>query len=113
MQDMAPIENEKPGHQGHGAALTYMKKYAVLNLCAIATEEDDDGEEEQRYIEAPRVSMTQAEELTKLIREHSDSVGIWKQIATRYRINTPNELRANDLKNVIHMVNSYKKALQT
>lgn len=50
VEDCRIMESEKPGNQGKGIANTYMKKYAVLSLCAIATE-DDDGEEEQRYIE--------------------------------------------------------------
>lgn len=42
-QDSSWLEAEKPGNQARGSALTYMKKYAVLNLCGIAPEEDDDG----------------------------------------------------------------------
>lgn len=49
IEDRRILESEKPGNQGKGAANTYMKKYAVLSLCAIATE-DDDGEEEEKYI---------------------------------------------------------------
>ena len=40
---------EKPGNQAIGIANTYMRKYAVLSLCGIATE-DDDGEAEEQYI---------------------------------------------------------------
>lgn len=112
IQDMTPVENEKPGHQGHGAALTYMKKYAVLNLCAIATEEDDDGHEEQRYIEAPRITGTQQEELTKLIKEHSDSLDIWKSIAGRNRISNLNELKASEYNGVKYFIVNYKKPVQ-
>ncbi len=50
VEDVRPMESEKPGNQAKGAANTYMKKYAVLSLCAIGTE-DDDGEEEERHIE--------------------------------------------------------------
>lgn len=49
IEDCRILESEKPGNQSKGAANTYMKKYAVLSLCAIATE-DDDGEEEEKYI---------------------------------------------------------------
>lgn len=50
IEDCRILESEKPGNQSKGAANTYMKKYAVLSLCAIATE-DDDGEAEQEEIE--------------------------------------------------------------
>lgn len=50
IEDCRILESEKPGNQSKGAATTYMKKYALLSLCAISTE-DDDGEEEQKYIE--------------------------------------------------------------
>lgn len=49
IEDCRILESEKPGNQAKGAANTYMKKYAVLSLCAIATE-DDDGEAEDSYI---------------------------------------------------------------
>ena len=41
-QDSSWLDAEKPGHQAKGSALTYMKKYAVLNLCGLAPDEDDD-----------------------------------------------------------------------
>ncbi len=50
IEDCRIQESEKPGNQGKGSANTYMKKYAVLSLCAIATE-DDDGQEEQKAID--------------------------------------------------------------
>jgi len=50
IEDCRILESEKPGNQDKGKANTYMKKYAVLSLCAIATE-DDDGQEEEQHIE--------------------------------------------------------------
>jgi hypothetical protein len=50
IEDCRVTESEKPGNQAKGAADTYMKKYAVLSLCAIAAE-DDDGQEEQKHID--------------------------------------------------------------
>jgi hypothetical protein len=52
IHDWSYVESEKPGNQAHGSALTYMKRYALLNLCAIPQDEDDDGEEERKYIES-------------------------------------------------------------
>jgi ERF superfamily len=50
LEDVRTLESEKPGNQAKGSANTYMKKYAVLSLCAIPTE-DDDGEEERKYLD--------------------------------------------------------------
>lgn len=52
IQDVCIVESEKPGNQAKGAALTYMLKDALRVLCALPTQEDDDGEDEQKYIEA-------------------------------------------------------------
>jgi hypothetical protein len=49
IEDCRILESEKPGNQSKGAATTYMKKYALLSLCALSTE-DDDGQEEERYV---------------------------------------------------------------
>jgi hypothetical protein len=49
IEDCRVVESEKPGNQAKGAANTYMKKYAVLSLCAISAE-DDDGQEEEKHI---------------------------------------------------------------
>lgn len=50
VEDCRIVESEKPGNQAKGAANTYMKKYAVLSLCAISAE-DDDGQDEQKHID--------------------------------------------------------------
>lgn len=52
IEDKAFLESQKPGNQEKGSACTYMKKYAVLNLCAIHQGEDDDGQEEAKHIAA-------------------------------------------------------------
>ena len=51
IHDERLLESEKPGHQGKGTASTYSKRYALLNLCGIPGDMDDDGVEEQIYIE--------------------------------------------------------------
>lgn len=66
IEDKCFLESEKPGNQGKGAALTYMRKAAVLTLCGISPE-DDDGEEEQGYVREANITTTQAQELTTLL----------------------------------------------
>ena len=72
IEDCRILESEKPGNQGKGASNTYMKKYALLSLCAIATE-DDDGEEEEKHIVKKQqgpdlVVKNEIEELQRLIK---------------------------------------------
>lgn len=50
MEDISYLESEKPGNQAKGSAITYMRKAAILCLCAIPVE-DDDGEEEEKHIQ--------------------------------------------------------------
>jgi len=65
LEDMCLVESEKPGNQGHGAALTYNKKYAVLALCAIHADKDDDGQEEQNYIEKKQYNKPVTQYITR------------------------------------------------
>lgn len=60
IEDCRVLESEKAGNQAKGAANTYMKKYALLSLCAIATE-DDDGEDEQKHIDKKPELLVQDE----------------------------------------------------
>lgn len=101
-QDTRIKESEKPGNQGKGAADTYLKKYAVLCLCAIPTE-DDDGEEEQKEIERGRtvtVSQPQEDELIALIRNATNGKEIWGNIKRFNTINELSELPSNKFENV-------------
>lgn len=50
IEDTCFLTCDKPGNQAKGSSLTYMKRYAVLNLCGIAPK-DDDGQSEQSYID--------------------------------------------------------------
>jgi hypothetical protein len=77
IEDCRIQESEKPGNQGKGTANTYMKKYAVLSLCAIAPSEgDDDGQEEQKDIEkkSKGPELLVAEEIAYLTQQLKASV---------------------------------------
>lgn len=67
IEDRRILESEKPGNQAKGAANTYMRKYAVLSLCAIATE-DDDGEDEVHYINQKETEDVISTEQIKLLQ---------------------------------------------
>lgn len=89
MEDACFLTCEKPGNQAKGSSLTYMKRYALLNLCGIAAE-DDDAQAEQKYIDKnPKVdnyynkpkdfqakpeviSQDQLEQLEYALQDHPD-----------------------------------------
>ncbi len=79
LEDVRILESEKPGNQAKGAANTYMKKYAVLSLCAIATE-DDDGMEEQKYIDQATISAEQLVTLQKEIKSAQNGAQLLKDV---------------------------------
>jgi len=72
MQDTRLLVSDQPGNQAKGSANTYMRRYAVLSLCALSTE-DDDGEDERKYIEKKKedlskvISSVQVRELSEIL----------------------------------------------
>lgn len=96
IQDSAFIISEKPGNQGRGSAATYMKRYAVLNLCGIAQEEgDDDGTEEQYHLEEKLITKEQHHELNKLLSDigQPKNLTIWKKLLGFNKIKDLAELK--------------------
>lgn len=92
IEDCRIVESEKPGNQAKGAANTYMKKYAILSLCAIAAE-DDDGQEEQKHISQQELLM--ADEVNYLhaqLKECTHGKKIYESILANYNIRSLNDL---------------------
>lgn len=104
IEDVAFVFTEKPGNQGRGAANTYTKKQAVLNLCAISTEEyDDDGQAEQKYIEEKSteyINAAQIKELEDDIKSSSDPKKLWFGIKAFNRIEDLSELNVLQFKGI-------------
>ncbi len=97
IEDCRLLESEKPGNQGKGAANTYMKKYALLSLCAIATE-DDDGQGEEKYIakkahESELVNQDEIEHLQRLIKACTNAAMIHSNILKLYKIQNLSQLK--------------------
>lgn len=67
IQDSRVLFCEKPGNQAKGATNTYMKKYAVLCLCAIAAQEDDDCAQEESYIHSRNESYLDQNKVQSII----------------------------------------------
>jgi len=103
IEDCRILESEKAGNQAKGAANTYMKKYAVLSLCAIATE-DDDGQEEERYIaqkaSAPLLSSEQVSVLQSAIRSASNGTQLYDAIKNVYQVSYVSDIKASSFEAV-------------
>jgi len=82
IEDCRIVESEKPGNQGKGSADTYMKKQALLSLCAITAEEDDDGQSEREVF----ITDDQLEYLEKLLDSCSNAKEIAANILSHYKI---------------------------
>jgi hypothetical protein len=98
IEDARFLESEKPGNQARGSANTYMKKYAVLSLCSIATE-DDDGEAEEKHIKTkmaePTISDAHVRELQMEIKGSANGKDLYGYILTHYKIKDLKELKAS------------------
>lgn len=103
IEDCRILESEKAGNQAKGAANTYMKKYAVLSLCAIATE-DDDGEEEERYIakksQEPTLSSEQISYIQSQIKSAFNAKILYNNILKFNKVNDLSELKYSSFESV-------------
>jgi hypothetical protein len=103
VEDCRILESEKAGNQGKGAANTYMRKYALLSLCALTTE-DDDGEEEERYIGRSSYERTITDEqvrtLQGAIKNSSNAKTLYDNILKFNKIQDLSQLKASSLDSV-------------
>lgn len=103
IEDCRILESEKPGNQGRGAANTYMKKYALLSLCAIATE-DDDGEEEQKHIENKKQDLLISDQQLVYLQGEIKACGnaklLYGNILKFNKINDLSDLKASSFESV-------------
>jgi hypothetical protein len=101
-EDKRFLESEKPGNQGRGAAQTYSRKYAVLTICGIAPSEDDDGLDEQKYIESKKMIQEKSIESQKMISQDQinelrpliTTKQLWVGIKEKWNISKLEELTA-------------------
>ena len=101
IEDCRILESEKPGNQGKGAANTYMRKYALLSLCAMTTE-DDDGNEEERYISKQEqcISPDQIKYIQGEIKSCKNSSSLYHNILNFNKINDLSNLKASSFESV-------------
>lgn len=103
IEDARLIESEKPGNQAKGAANTYIKKYAVLSLCAISAE-DDDANEEERYIARraaePAITQEQLKELQEEIKASNNKNNLYSNILKFNKVKDLIELKASSFEYV-------------
>jgi hypothetical protein len=114
IQDTRPLKSEKPGNQAMGSANTYMRRYAVLSLCALETE-DDDGEAERKYIEKRDQEFIEPEQVTEL-QELMKQMGIkndtYQYILNRNGISDLAELRKSQFSGLMNFIRGQNKTQQ-
>jgi hypothetical protein len=99
-RDECLLVPEKPNNQSRAGAVTTMRKQAVLVLCGIATEEDDEYfEEEDKEVYITQEQKEHLEvELKKHPRDHA--VALYRDITKEYKITSFAYLKASDYREV-------------
>ena len=114
LEDVRILESEKPGNQAKGAANTYMKKYAVLSLCSIPTE-DDDGEEEEKHIaqkqqeEEPCITQDQLNSLTADLKACSNAGTLFSNIKSFNQVEDLSQLKRSKFSGVKSYIEKNRK----
>lgn len=112
IEDCRILESEKSGNQAKGAANTYMRKYALLSLCALTTE-DDDGEEEERYISRGSydtyVTDDQLKYLQIAIKSCTNGKAIYDNILRFNKVIDLGQLKASSFESVKAYINNNKE----
>lgn len=108
IEDMRMLESEKPGNQAKGGANTYMKKYALLSLCAIATE-DDDGEAERTYIDEKSISPEQVIAIQTQIKSAKNGALIFKNVLGYNKATSLADLKASKFEAVMNYIANNKE----
>jgi len=103
LQDCRLVESEKIGNQGKGSAATYMKRYALLDLCAIAPGEmeDDDAQAEQDDIKEKQsnndcIDVTQLQDIIKLMQSYGNMSFLVSSVLKHNKIQEISELKVCD-----------------
>jgi len=86
LEDSRFLLPEKPGSQGHGAAETYMKKYALKSLLGTDVgEDDDDGHAEESY-------RLQVNRFITHINQQGDPHEIFDALFKHYKVSKISEI---------------------
>lgn len=112
IEDCRILENEKPGNQAKGASNTYMKKYAVLSLCAIATEDNDGEEEEKHIIKKPQqqyLTKDDVAEITHELKASTNAKTLHDGILSTYKVQSLDQLPYSCYKTVKLYIENNRK----
>ena len=106
IEDIDIIAPEKPGSQAKQSCVTYLKKSAVLSLCAVASAEDDDQEDEQAYINQrdtkhPLVTDDQVLAMQTEIKLRANSVALYYAVLRSNKVKSLYDLRQDQFEAVM------------
>jgi len=108
IKDERPIVPDGETQQLRGAAQTFQRRYALLLICGVCPEEDDDGEAGRKHVESQvsePISDNQAIELIKLIKSYSNAATLNNNICKFNKVSDLRELPASKYKYVVDYIN--------
>ena len=116
IEDHITMSPEKFTPQGVGSCRTYMRRYAVLAICAIAGAIDDDGEGAQKDPnDYPRISTSEAESIIyhadETLGDRADEVVRRMLMGVFGGINAVGDIREGEAAAAIQAIDNAKKLI--
>jgi hypothetical protein len=105
LEDVRRLVSEKPGCQSMGSANTYMLKYALRTLLNISgSDDDDDGQNEQEYIDKKKPNLVQEEkpvnlQIFQLIQKNVMKLNMLESVKEKFNIDfSSDKIKITDAK---------------
>ncbi len=123
IKDLCIIVADKEGNQGVGAAITYMRKQAVLLLCAVPSEDIDSEKERIKDVEKKpnyeknnqskqynTITRAQAQKIEDAVGNHAP---VRERILSSFEISHYSQLKPEDFRSVIDYINKVTKGINS
>jgi len=105
LEDVRRLVSEKPGCQSMGSSNTYMLKYALRTLLNISgSDDDDDGQNEQEYIDKKKPNLVQEEkpvnlQIFQLIQKNVMKLNMLESVKEKFNIDfSSDKIKITDAK---------------
>jgi hypothetical protein len=105
LEDVRKLISEKPGCQSMGSANTYMLKYALRTLLNISgSDDDDDGQNEQEYIDKKKTNLVPEEkpvnlQIFQLIQKNVMKLNMLESVKEKFNIDfSSDKIKITDAK---------------
>jgi hypothetical protein len=106
IEDMREFEPEGQGNKGIGAANTYMQKYALISLCALATSEDVD---DDSFEEVTFITEQQVKQLQEAIKSANNATFLYSSILEFNKVKDLSQLPVSSFNSVMGFITKNRK----